>query len=119
MFHPDLRVISLCGWRRNEDERRALAGCAMRLFDQFFADPTALTGGIDGQIGEVTAVGEICYRAGDANQSSFVTRRNDQIGKPQHIFQTREIVRRAPFRERRRDKDRAEFRRGQIGFGIE
>src|SRR5690349_8389750 len=82
------------GRRRRQQQRRrhGAAGLRARLLDQTLADPLALAGLVDGEIGEIAAEAEIGERAGEAHQLAVLPGGHDEVGVGQHPLDAATIL---------------------------
>lgn len=85
LIKADVRVVVLCGRGGQEDQVCVQAGGAMGVRDEGFADPLALVGFIDGEVGEVSTIVVICDCPGDADQQARLGSGGDEdIGMFKH-----------------------------------
>lgn len=68
--HADVGVVGAGGGGGEEDEQRVFTGVVVGEADELFADTEALMCGVDGEVREVRAVGEVGDGAGDADEGS-------------------------------------------------
>lgn len=81
----DAWVIGGGGWGGEKDEHGTGPHLFAGQFDQAFPDALALMGDIDGEIGEVTDVGEVGEGAGDTDEPGVVPGGDDEGGVVEHV----------------------------------
>jgi hypothetical protein len=86
----------------------------MRLVDQALSNTLPLVSNIDGQIGEVAAVGEVGNSSRYAHETADVASGHNKIRVTQHLIKSREIIGGTPLGERRRSQDTSKLLGGQI-----
>lgn len=118
--HADVGVVLPGGGGGEQYEGGRVAGGAVGFLDKAAADAPALIAGIDGEVGEVAAVGEVSDGAGDADEAAGVARGKDDVGVAEHGVQAGEVLCRTALGQGGGDEDSLKLFGGEIGFsGVE
>lgn len=79
MRHPNSWIVSFSCWRGDEYQAGAVSGGLVSFFNKTLADSLSLIVHVNGQIGKVTAVGEVRYGARDADETVGIPSGHNEI----------------------------------------